>query len=247
MNTIIQRFNKIQSDISKINNTNRIKIVAVSKTFSLGHIMPLIEHGHEHFGENKVQEADSKWRDIKKERKNIKLHLIGKLQSNKAKKAAEIFDYIHSLDSQKLADTLSKTQNEINKSIKYFIQVNIGNETQKSGIPYNEVDAFYSYCTKEKKMNILGLMIIPPNDNKTKEYFKSISELNLSLGLKELSMGMSSDYLDAINFKATYLRIGSSIFGMRDELIFIVVFLLIVLIISFKSFLPTATHPLVNL
>jgi hypothetical protein len=215
MNTIIQRFNKIQSDISKINNTNRIKIVAVSKTFSLSHIMPLIEHGHEHFGENKVQEADVKWRAIKKERRSIKLHLIGKLQSNKAKKAVEIFDYIHSLDSQKLADILSKTQNEINKSINYFIQVNVGNESQKSGLPFNEVDEFYNYCTKEKKMNILGLMAIPPNDNNTEKYFKSLSELNASLALKELSMGMSADYMNAIKYKATYLRIGSSIFGER--------------------------------
>ncbi len=215
MNTIIQRFNKIQSDISKINNTNRIKIVAVSKTFSLSHIMPLIEHGHEHFGENKVQEADVKWRAIKKEKRSIKLHLIGKLQSNKAKKAVEVFDYIHSLDSQKLADILSKTQNEINKSINYFIQVNVGNESQKSGLPFNEVDEFYNYCTKEKKMNILGLMAIPPNDNNTEKYFKSLSELNASLALKELSMGMSADYMNAIKYKATYLRIGSSIFGER--------------------------------
>ena len=177
--------------------------------------MPLIEHGHEHFGENKVQEADVKWRAIKKERRSIKLHLIGKLQSNKAKKAVEIFDYIHSLDSQKLADILSKTQNEINKSINYFIQVNVGNESQKSGLPFNEVDEFYNYCTKEKKMNILGLMAIPPNDNNTEKYFKSLSELNASLALKELSMGMSADYMNAIKYKATYLRIGSSIFGER--------------------------------
>ena len=158
----------------------------------------------------------AKWSQIKRNRDDLKLHMIGKLQSNKAKKAVEIFDYIHSLDSQKLADTLSKCQNAVNKSINYFIQVNIGNESQKSGIPYNEVDGFYNYCVKEKKLNVLGLMIIPPNDNKTKEYFRSISELNSSLGFKELSMGMSSDYMDAINFKATYLRIGSSIFGERD-------------------------------
>jgi len=142
--------------------------------------------------------------------------MIGKLQSNKANKAVELFDYIHSVDSQKLADVLSKSQNKINKSINYFIQVNIGNENQKSGIPYNEVDAFYDYCSKEKKMNVLGLMAIPPNDDKTESYFKSLSELNSSLGLKELSMGMSSDYLKAINYKATYLRIGSSIFGERS-------------------------------
>ncbi len=216
MSIIIERFNKIKSNISEIDKTKSIKIVAVSKTFSLDHIMPLIKFGHTHFGENKVQEADAKWAQIKKNKSELKLHMIGKLQSNKAKKAVEIFDYIHSLDSQKLADTLSKCQNAVNKSINYFIQVNIGNESQKSGIPYNEVDGFYNYCVKEKKMNILGLMIIPPNDNKTKEYFQSISELNSSLGFKELSMGMSSDYMDAINFKATYLRIGSSIFGERN-------------------------------
>ena len=215
MNTIIQRFDKIKSNISKINNNSSVKVVAVSKTFPLSHIMPLINYGHDHYGENKVQEADIKWRDIKKERKNLKLHLVGKLQSNKAKRAVEIFDYIHSLDSQKLADVLSKSQNEINKSINYFIQVNIGNENQKSGVPYNEVDAFYNYCTKEKKMNVLGLMAIPPNDNNSEKYFKSLSELNASLALKELSMGMSSDYMNAIKHKATYLRIGSLIFGER--------------------------------
>ncbi len=216
MSIIIERFNKIKSNIAEIDKNNSTKIVAVSKTFSLEHIMPLINYGHIHYGENKVQEAEVKWSKIKKDKTNLKLHMIGKLQSNKAKKAVELFDYIHSLDNQKLADTLSKCQNALNKSINYFIQVNIGNETQKSGIPYNEVDAFYNYCVKDKKMNVLGLMIIPPNDFKTKEYFKSISELNLSLGLKELSMGMSSDYLDAIEFKATYLRIGSSIFGERS-------------------------------
>ena len=216
MSIIIERFNKIKSNIAKVDESGLIKIVAVSKTFSLDHVMPLINYGHNHFGENKVQEADAKWSQIKKSKNDLKLHMIGKLQSNKAKKAVEIFDYIHSLDSQKLADTLSKFQSAINKSINYFIQVNIGNESQKSGIPFNQVDEFYNYCVKEKNMNILGLMIIPPNDNRTKEYFKSISELNSSLGLKELSMGMSSDYIEAINFKATDLRIGSSIFGDRD-------------------------------
>ena len=142
--------------------------------------------------------------------------MIGKLQSNKAKKAVELFDYIHSVDNQKLADVLSKSQNAINKSIKYFIQVNIGNEAQKSGIQYNEVDQFYTYCTREKKMDVLGLMAIPPNDNNVENYFKSLSELNSSLGLKELSIGMSADYMKAINYKATYLRLGSSIFGERS-------------------------------
>ena len=216
MNIIIERFNKIKSNIAKISKNESIKIVAVSKTFPLEHLMPLIEFGHTHFGENKVQEAVAKWSEIKKSRSDLKLHMIGKLQSNKAKKAVELFDYIHSVDSQKLADTLSKCQNAINKSVNYFIQVNIGNETQKAGIPFNEVDGFYNYCVKEKKMKVIGLMIIPPNEGNVKEYFKSISELNLSLGLKDLSMGMSSDYMEAINFRATYLRIGSSIFGKRN-------------------------------
>ena len=216
MNIIIERFNKIQSNISKLNNSKSPKIVAVSKTFSLDHIMPLIEYGHNHFGENKVQEAEAKWLQIKKEKKNLQLHMIGKLQSNKAKQAVKIFDYIHSLDSQKLADILSKSQNEINKSINYFIQVNIGNEKQKSGINYNEVDQFYNYCSKEKNMNVLGLMAIPPNDDNTDKYFKSILELNSSLGLKELSLGMSADYLSALHYKASFLRIGSLIFGSRN-------------------------------
>ncbi len=216
MSTIVDRFNKIKSKIKEIDENQKSKIVAISKTFSLDHIKPLIDYGHIHFGENKVQEAEVKWKEIKKKYDNLKLHMVGKLQSNKAKKAVEIFDYIHSLDNQKLADVLSKSQKAINKSLNYFIQVNIGNEQQKSGIAYNEVDAFYNYCTKEKKMNILGLMAIPPNDNNTEKYFKSLSELNASLGLKELSMGMSSDYLIAINYKATFLRIGSLIFGERS-------------------------------
>ena len=216
MNIIVERFEKIKSNVATNSNLNPTTLVAVSKTFSLNHIMPLIDHGHDHFGENKVQEADVKWKEIKKEKKNLKLHMIGKLQSNKAKKAVEIFDFIHSVDSQKLADVLSKAQNDINKSVNYFIQVNIGNEKQKSGVPFNEVDAFYTYCLNEKKMNILGLMAIPPNDDNAEKYFKSISELNASLGLKELSIGMSADYMIAMNHKATFLRIGSSIFGNRS-------------------------------
>ena len=216
MSILIENLNKIKSNINKIDSSNKINIIAVSKTFTLEYIMPLILHGHIHFGENKVQEAQAKWGDIKKERTNINLHMIGKLQSNKVKVAVNLFDYIHSVDSQKLADILSKNQNEINRSLNYFIQVNIGNETQKTGIPYNEVDAFYSYCTKEKNMNVIGLMAIPPNDNDVEKYFKSLFELNTSLGLKELSMGMSADYLKALNFKSTFLRIGSLIFGQRS-------------------------------
>ena len=216
MSIIVERYNKIKSNIEKIPNGAPRTIVAVSKTFSLDHVMPLIKHGHLHYGENKVQEAESKWSEIKNKRNDLKLHMIGRLQSNKAKKALHIFDYIHSLDSQKLADVLAKCQESLNKSIKYFIQVNLGNEIQKSGIPYNEVDAFYNYCVKEKNLKVLGLMAIPPNDNKSEEYFKSISELNSSLGLKELSIGMSSDYMEAIKFRSTHLRIGSSIFGERS-------------------------------
>ena len=216
MSIIIERFNKIKSNIEKVSSDIPRTIVAVTKTFSLDHIMPLINYGHMHYGENKVQEAEAKWLQIKNKEKNIKLHMIGKLQSNKAKKAVQIFDYIHSLDSQKLADVLAKNQQNINKSIKYFIQVNLGNEIQKSGISYNEVDAFYNYCVKEKNLNVLGLMAIPPNDNKSEKHFKTISELNASLGLKDLSIGMSSDYMEAIKYKSTYLRIGSSIFGDRS-------------------------------
>ena len=215
MNNTIERFEKIKSNIKSLNYSHKLNIVAVSKTFNLEHIMPLVNYGHLHFGENKVQEASTKWTELKKTKKDLKLHMVGKLQSNKAKKAVEIFDYIHSLDSQKLADVLSKSQNEVNKSLEYFIQINIGNETQKSGIPVNELESFYDYCIKEKNMKVIGLMIIPPNDNNTEKYFKSVSELNMSLGLKDLSMGMSADYVEAIKYKATYLRIGSSIFGQR--------------------------------
>ncbi len=216
MSIIVERFNKIKSNIEKVPSDTSRTIVAVSKTFSLGHIMPLINYGHMHYGENKIQEAEVKWIQIKNKKKDLKLHMIGKLQSNKAKKAVQILYYIQSLDSQKLADILAKSQESINKSIKYFIQVNLGNETQKSGISYNEADAFYNYCVKEKNLNVLGLMAIPPNDNRSEEYFKSISELNASLGLKELSIGMSSDYMEAIKYKSTHLRIGSSIFGERS-------------------------------
>ena len=216
MSIIIERFNKIKSNIDLLKLKKQINIIAVSKTFPLTHIQPLINHGHNHFGENKVQEATSKWGEIKKNNNQINLHMIGKLQSNKAKNAVEIFDYIHSLDNQKLADILAKQQNDINKHLYYFIQVNISNELQKSGISTNELDAFYNYCVKEIKLKIIGLMVIPPNDNNAKKYFKFLDELNNSLALKELSMGMSADYVDAIKYGATFVRIGSSIFGDRS-------------------------------
>ena len=216
MNTIIDRFNKTKSNINSLKPFRPVNIIAVSKTFSLNYIMPLVEYGHIHFGENKVQEAYSKWNDLKKQNQNLQLHMVGKLQSNKAKDAVKLFDYIHSLDSQKLADVLSKCQSKINKQLKYFIQVNIGNEIQKSGIPVADLDAFYNYCIKEASLKVIGLMIIPPNDDNTEKYFKSLSQLNNSLALKELSMGMSADYLDAVKHGATFVRIGSSIFGSRS-------------------------------
>ena len=215
MNTIIQRFNKIKSNITSIKPIRPVNIVAVSKTFSLNHIKPLIDYGHKHFGENKVQEAFSKWHELKKSNNSLNLHMIGKLQSNKAKKAVEIFDYIHSLDNQKLADKLSREQQNLGKKLKYFIQVNIGNELQKSGVRAQELDNFYNYCIKEKNLNVIGLMVIPPNDNNTNKYFKNLDELNNSLSLKELSMGMSADYYEAIKNNATFVRIGSLIFGNR--------------------------------
>ena len=216
MNTIIQRFNKIKSNITSIKPIRPVNIVAVSKTFALNHIQPLIDHGHKHFGENKVQEAFSKWSELKNSNNSLNLHMVGKLQSNKAKKAVEIFDYIHSLDNQKLADILSKEQQNLGKKLKYFIQVNIGNELQKSGVRAQELDNFYNYCIKEKNLNVIGLMVIPPNDNNTNKYFKILDELNNSLSLKELSMGMSADYYEAIKNNATFVRIGSLIFGNRS-------------------------------
>tara|TARA_B110000444_G_scaffold255613_1_gene290313 strand:- start:2131 stop:2778 length:648 start_codon:yes stop_codon:yes gene_type:complete len=215
METIIERFNKINSNIFSQKPKKPVNIVAISKTFPLNHIQPLVDYGHKHFGENKVQEAISKWSDIKN-KVDLKLHMVGKLQSNKAKNAVDIFDYIHSLDNQKLVDSLHKAQINQNKFLKYFIQVNIGNELQKSGIPVNELESFYNYCTKERHLNILGLMVLPPNENDTKKYFKVLEELNTSLALKDLSMGMSNDYIDAVNSGSTFVRIGSSIFGSRS-------------------------------
>ena len=211
MNSIVQSFENIKS---LINNSN-IKIVAVSKTYNYDYVKPLVDHGHIHFGENKVQEAQSKWIDIKKKGQNIILHMIGKLQSNKAKEAVNLFDYIHSLDSQKLANLLSKYENAVQKKLKYFIQVNVGNEKQKSGIGIDVLDDFYYYCTKELNINVIGLMAIPPNDGNEAIHFKHLMELNKSLGLKELSMGMSGDFQQALKYEATFLRIGSSIFGNR--------------------------------
>ena len=216
MDTIVDRFEKIKFKIENLKPVKPVNIIAVSKTFTLDYIKPLINHGHLHFGENKVQEAFTKWSNEKKENHNLKLHMIGKLQSNKAKDAVRLFDYIHSVDNQKLADVLAKQQKKLNKSLKYFIQVNIGNELQKSGIPVGELDAFYNYCINEINLKIIGLMIIPPIDDNAEKYFQSLNQLNKSLSLENLSMGMSADYLEAIKNGSNFVRIGSSIFGSRS-------------------------------
>jgi PLP dependent protein len=216
MNTIIDRLEKIKSKINSLKPIKSVNIIAVSKTFSLDYISPLIEHGHLHFGENKVQEALTKWTDQKKINQNLRLHMIGKLQSNKARDAVKLFDYIHSVDNQKLADALAKHQKNLNKDLEHFIQVNIGNELQKSGIPVNELDAFYNYCVNEINLKIIGLMVIPPIDQKPHKYFKFLNELNKSLSLENISMGMSADYIEAIKYGSTFVRVGSSIFGSRS-------------------------------
>ena len=200
---------------SNKNLVQKPKIIAVSKTFKIDHIYPLIDHGHIHYGENKVQEANEKWTKIKQENNNIKLHLIGNLQTNKVKVALKLFDYIHSLDSKKLADKIFKLQKELNTKNKFFIQVNIGNEDQKSGVPKKELIDFYNYC-KSLDLDIIGLMCIPPFNEDSKKYFEEMDYLNKILKLNELSMGMSGDYLDAIDSNSTFVRIGSSIFGQRN-------------------------------
>ncbi len=217
MSIVVDRFNKIKSNINNLDDSKTINIIAISKTFSIEHIKPLLNLGHVHFGENKVQEAASKWVILKKSNKNLKLHMVGKLQSNKSKKAVELFDFIHSLDNKKLADTLSKAETETKRSIKYFIQVNIGNESQKSGIPLNDLNDFFSYCTQEKKLDVIGLMCIPPNDNNEDKYFEIMNKRKKLLNLNNLSMGMSSDYLKALKHEANFLRIGSAIFGERNQ------------------------------
>ena len=205
----------VKSKEKDLNLKKRPIIIAVSKTFKIDKILPLIEEGHEDFGENKVQEALDKWSDIKLQKPNIRLHLLGGLQTNKVKFAVKIFDFIHSVDSIKLAKKISDEQIKQNKNIKIFIQVNLGNENQKSGIPKNELDSFFSYC-KDTGLNIIGLMCIPPVGLDPVSFFKELKILNDSLSLSELSMGMSSDYVEAIEQHATYLRIGSEIFGKRD-------------------------------
>ena len=206
----------IQSKINNLNyNDYNPKIIAVSKTFKIDHINPLIEYGHIHFGENKVQEALEKWNDIKENNSRVRLHMIGKLQTNKVKFAVKLFDFIHSLDSEKLAKKISDEQKKINKRLKLFIQINIGSEDQKSGISSKNVYDFANFC-KELDLDILGTMCIPPDDNNQNLYFSNMQKINSDLGYKELSMGMSNDYLNALEFKSSFLRIGSKIFGARS-------------------------------
>ncbi len=192
------------------------EVIAVSKTFDLEKIKPLIDHGHRHYGENKVQEAIDKWSDIKVEVNDIKLHLIGKLQSNKVKHAVKIFDYIHSLDSLKLAKKIHEEQIKIKKKLKVFIQINLENEKQKGGINPSELEELYNYSTKSLDLNIIGLMCIPPINLDPKDAFNSMRNLNKKIGFKDLSIGMSSDYLDAVDLDATFIRVGSKIFGKRN-------------------------------
>ena len=216
MHKSIVNLNLIKEDLkSKISNYNKIKVIAVSKTFPIESIKPLIEYGHLEYGENKVQEAINKWTDIKSHNSDIKLHLIGKLQTNKVKLALKIFDYIHSVDNKKLANKIADEELRQNKKIKIFLQVNIGNEEQKSGINKDQLEGFYSYC-KNLNLDIIGLMCIPPTEIKSEIFFKEMDLLAKKFDLLELSMGMSSDYIEAAKNSATYLRIGSNIFGKRS-------------------------------
>ena len=216
MHKSIINLNLIKENLkSKIANYNKIKVIAVSKTFPIESIKPLIEYGHLDYGENKVQEAISKWTNIKSLNSNIKLHLIGKLQTNKVKLALTIFDYIHSVDNKKLAKKIANEESKQNKKIKIFLQINIGNEEQKSGINKDHLEEFYSFC-KNLNLDIVGLMCIPPTEIKSEIFFKEMNLLAKKFKLLELSMGMLADYIDAAKNSATYLRIGSNIFGKRS-------------------------------
>ena len=212
MENVVKNFDLVKEEISNFQNA---KIVAVSKTFPISHILPLINHGHQHFGENKVQEAQEKWTSIKSDFPQLKLHLIGKLQTNKVKFALPLFDYIHSLDSIKLAEKISSEQEKKNFKPKIFIQINLGKENQKSGIDEEDLLNFYQKCVNEYNLNIIGIMCLPPFDEDPIPFFKKMQNLSESLKLNEISMGMSNDYMDALKFKATFIRVGSKIFGNR--------------------------------
>ena len=221
MHTTINNLKSIEKEINiKIQDFNyknyTPNIIAVTKTFTMKDILPLINHGHIHFGENKVQEGLKKWTDIKSDFTNIKLHMIGKLQTNKVKYVVPLFDYIHSLDNLKLAEKISNEEKKRNKKLKIFIQVNLSDEDHKSGISINNLDNFYHKCINELGLNIIGLMCLPPNDNNSSIYFSEMEALKNKINLSDLSMGMSNDYIDAIKYKSTYLRIGTKLFGDRN-------------------------------
>ena len=220
MHKSVQNLNIIKNKANEIINRTQQKttteVIAISKTFKADKILPLLEAGHLHFGENKIQEAEEKWVDLKKKYTNIKLHLVGKLQSNKAKKAVMLFDYIHSLDNIKLATKINQYEKQLNKKTKIFIQVNVANENQKSGVLLNELDSFYNYCKKNLALNIIGLMVLPPLDDDPSKYFKILRDKSIELNLKDLSMGMSSDYEKALSFNSTFIRLGTAIFGNRN-------------------------------
>ena len=217
MHKSINNLNLIENTLkTKINNNKYPSIIAVSKTFPMSEILPLINHGHINFGENKVQESIEKWTSIKDDFKHIKLHLLGKLQTNKVKYVIPLFDYIHSLDNFKLAEKISKEQIKMNKKLKIFIQVNIGNENQKNGIDIDELDNFYKKCVADLDLDIIGLMCLPPKDKDVSIYFSKMLQLSSKIKSKELSMGMSDDFLEASNYGSTFLRIGSKLFGERS-------------------------------
>lgn len=209
--------NKVNEIISKKQLKTKPKIVVVTKTFPLNKILPLLENGHIHYGENKIQEAENKWIDTKNRYKDLQLHMVGKLQTNKAKKAVKLFNYIHSLDDDRLALKLSHHEKELNKKVKLFIQVNLAEEPQKSGIMFNDLNNFYNYCTKDLSLNVIGLMCMPPVDSNSQEYFKKLKKAAQQLNLEDLSMGMSSDYEQAILSGSTYLRLGTTILGERNS------------------------------
>tara|TARA_B100000579_G_scaffold40574_1_gene28358 strand:+ start:301 stop:945 length:645 start_codon:yes stop_codon:yes gene_type:complete len=214
MHDVVNRLISIQKEIQL--KKSHAQIVAVSKTFPMNKILPLINHGHKHFGENKVQESIEKWTSIKNDFTDIKLHLVGKLQTNKVKYVIPLFDYIHSLDNRKLAEKISNEQDKKKVKPKIFIQINIGNESQKSGIEIENLENFYNLCVKELNLNIIGLMCLPPNEENPALYFSKMQDLSNMIQINDLSMGMSNDYVEAIKFKSTFLRIGSKIFGSRD-------------------------------
>ena len=221
MHTSLQKLTLVRNKVNEIITQKQLKtnpkIIVVTKTFSLDKIIPLLESGHIHFGENKIQEAENKWVKVRKQFHDLKLHMIGKLQSNKVKKAVKIFDYIHSLDSTKLALRIFKYEKELNKKIRLFIQVNLAEENEKSGILLNDLNNFYYYCTKELSLNVIGLMCLPPIESNSQEYFKILKNTAEKINLKDLSMGMSSDFEQAIVNGSTYLRLGTIILGERNS------------------------------